>query len=155
MKGYKKMHCDPSTPKLMSKFLLICSIFNVMVLPICVCGVVSELSMSSSFLCLLKENQILIEIDQPFSCLSCLSIVSLSWFKCCPSILSWLFHIQAIISKSVTVPINIDIHIVVPVFLCPTIVFVLTGILGFSASYSPTRPLYVLNFVLILLKFTP
>ena len=76
MKGYKKMHCDPSTPKLMSKFLLICSIFNVIVLPICFCGVVSELSIISSFLCLLKENQLLIKIVQRFSCLLFLPTVT-------------------------------------------------------------------------------
>ena len=153
MKGYKKMHCDPSTPKLMSKFLLICSIFNVIVLPICFCGVVSELSIISSFLCLLKENQLLIKIVQRFSCLLFLPTVTFVVIKL--QIWIWLFHIQAIISKSVTFPINIHIHIVASVFLCPTIVFILTGLLGFSASYSPTRPLYVLNFVFILLKFTP
>nr|CAH0107512.1 unnamed protein product [Daphnia galeata] len=38
MEGCKKMHCGSSTSKLMSKFLLMCSIFNVMALPICVCG---------------------------------------------------------------------------------------------------------------------
>ena len=91
MKGYKKMHCDSSTPKLMSKFLLICSIFNVMVLPICVCGVVSELSIISSFLCLLKEKQLLIKIVQRFSCLLFLSTVTLSWLN---------FNLKLIISHS-------------------------------------------------------
>ena len=154
MEGCKKIHCGSSTSKLMSKFLLICSIFNIMALPICVCGVVSELSMSSSFLCLLKENQILIEIDQPFSCLSCLSIVSLSWFKCCPSILSWLFVISypgSHIEISFT-PYQWD-----PctwISICPTILFILTGLLGVSASYSPTRSLYV-KFCVHLLKPTP
>ncbi len=56
MKGYKKMHCDSSTPKLMSKFLLICSIFNVMVLPICVCGVVSELSIIIIFMFIERKS---------------------------------------------------------------------------------------------------
>jgi hypothetical protein len=147
------MHCGSSTSKLMSKFLLMCSIFNVMVLPICVCGVVSELSIISSFLCLLKENQLLliIKIDQQFLCLLFLSIVSLSLFKYCPSTLSWLFYFQAIISKSTSVPIN---EILAPGFLGPTIVFILTGLLGVSASYSPTRPLY-LTFCVHLLKSTP
>jgi hypothetical protein len=149
------MHCDSSTPKLMSKFLLICSIFNMMALPICVCGLVSELSMSSSFLCFLKENQLLIKINQPFSCLSCLSIVSFSWFKYCPSTLSWLFHFQAIISKLALIPINEPPYKSLAIwFLCPTIVFILTGILGVSASYRPTRSLYVKLCVLIL-KSTP
>ncbi len=148
------MNCDSSTSKLMSKFLLICSIFNVMALPICVCGLVSELSMSSSFLCFLKENQLLIKIDQQFSCLSCLSIVSLSWFKCCPSILSWLFHFQAIISKLALIPINEPPYKSLAIgFLCPTIVFILTGILGVSASYRPTRSLYV-KFCFLILKST-
>ena len=91
MKGYKKMHCDPSTPKLMSKFLLICSIFNVIVLPICFCGVVSELSIISSFLCLMKENQLLIKINQRFSRLVFLSTVTLSWLN---------FNLNLIISHS-------------------------------------------------------
>ncbi len=149
------MHCDSSTPKLMSKFLLICSIFNMMALPICVCGLVSELSMSSSFLCLLKENQLLIKINQPFSCLSCLSIVSLSWFKYCPSTLSWLFHFQVIISKLALIPINEPPYKSLAIwFLCPMIVFILTGILGVSASYRPTRSLYV-KFCVLILKSTP
>ena len=149
------MHCDSSTPKFMSKFLLMCSIFNMMALPICVCGLVRELSMLSSFLCFLKENQLLIKIDQPFSCLSCLSIVSLSWFKYCPSTLSWLFHFQAIISKLALIPICEPPYKSLAIgFLCPTIGFLLTGILGVSASYRPTRSLYVKFYVLIL-KSTP